>query len=316
MNDYDKYYNTLNLSKEATLNDIKKAYRQLSIKHHPDKNNNCDNEQFNKINDAYTQLTNNFDTIHEKINNNHNHNHNSLINNIHNNHNNLNHNNLNHNNLNHNNLNHNNLNHNNHSLMNNHTLMSNHCFNDDYYNHNIKNYEDIIHNLNINYAEAYYGCNKPIIVERNITINNIISHEKETLYIQIPKGIDNNEIIILQNKGNLYINNGQNNYSNIKIIICLNKYEKFERNGLDLIYIKTISLKEALIGFNFTLNHINNKNYKITSYEVVNLNYEKIIKDLGFMREAFIGNLVIKFDIVFPTIISPETKKLLQNVEI
>ena len=34
------------------------------------------------------------------------------------------------------------------------------------------------------------------------------------------------------------------------------------------------------------------------------------------MREAFIGNLVIKFDIVFPTIISPETKKLLQNVEI
>ena len=55
--------------------------------------------------------------------------------------------------------------------MNNHTLMSNHCFNDDYYNHNIKNYEDIIHNLNINYAEAYYGCNKPIIVERNITIN-------------------------------------------------------------------------------------------------------------------------------------------------
>ena len=57
MHDYDKYYNILNLSKEATLNDIKKAYRQLSIKHHPDKNNNCDNEQFNKINDAYTQLT-------------------------------------------------------------------------------------------------------------------------------------------------------------------------------------------------------------------------------------------------------------------
>ena len=288
MHDYDKYYNILNLSKEATLNDIKKAYRQLSIKHHPDKNNNCDNEQFNKINDAYTQLTNNFDTIHEKINNN--------LQNYH-----------------QKNNNHNNLNHYlNHSLINN--PMNNHCFNDDYYHNTIKNYEDIIYNLNINYVEAYYGSNKPIIVERKRIINNIISNEKETLYIQIPKGIDNNEIIILQNKGNLYINNGQNNYSNIKIIICLNNHEKFERNGLDLIYNKTISLKEALIGFSFTLNHINSKNYKITSYEVINFNYEKIIKNLGFMREAFTGNLVIKFNIVFPTIISPETKKLLENV--
>ena len=53
---YDYYYNILNLSKNATLNDIKKAYRQLSIKFHPDKNKNCDPEQFNKINEAYSKL--------------------------------------------------------------------------------------------------------------------------------------------------------------------------------------------------------------------------------------------------------------------
>jgi len=63
MNDCDKYYNILNLSKNATLNDIKKAYRQLSIKYHPDKNNNCDSSQFNKISEAYIQLTNNFNSI-------------------------------------------------------------------------------------------------------------------------------------------------------------------------------------------------------------------------------------------------------------
>ena len=51
---YDNYYNILNLSKNANLNDIKKAYRQLSIKFPPDKNLNCDSEQFNKINEDGT----------------------------------------------------------------------------------------------------------------------------------------------------------------------------------------------------------------------------------------------------------------------
>ena len=53
---YDNYYNILNLSKNANINDIKKAYRQLSIKFHPDKNNTNDSEQFNKLNDAYSKL--------------------------------------------------------------------------------------------------------------------------------------------------------------------------------------------------------------------------------------------------------------------
>jgi DnaJ-class molecular chaperone len=265
----------------------------MSIKYHPDKNGNINSEQFNKINEAYSILVTNYDSIKqnekkqelEYLNK-------SLIANA------------NHSNVNHSNANHSNVNHNNANID---TLISK------YANSINSNYEDIIINLTLNYIEAYNGCNKPIIVERKISVNNVIGHEKETLYVQIPKGIDNNEIITLVNKGNSYVNNGVS-HSNVKIIIQLIKHEVFERIGLDIIYIKSISLKEALLGFSFMLNHINGKSYNITCTEIIYFNYEKIKTNMGFIRDNFVGNLIIKFNIIFPSSLSLETKKKLETL--
>ena len=298
---YDIYFSILNITRDSTLNDIKKAYRLMSIKHHPDKNGNASSEQFNKINEAYSILMSNYDSIklaekkqdQEYVNKTLVNNPNYLANvaNVAN-------------------CYANNANNANNCYANNHandTMISK------YANAINRNYEDIIINLALNYNEAYNGCNKPINVERKINVNNIIGHEKETLYVQIPKGIDNNEIITLVNKGNSYVANGVS-HSNVKIIIQLIPHELFERNGLDIIFIKSISLKEALLGFSFMLNHINNKSYNITCTEIIHFNYEKINPAMGFMRDNFVGNLIIKFNILFPTSLSLETKKQLATL--
>lgn len=52
----DDYYNILNLNKNCTREDIKKRYRKLSLKHHPDKNGGEGSEEFRKINEAYEVL--------------------------------------------------------------------------------------------------------------------------------------------------------------------------------------------------------------------------------------------------------------------
>ena len=286
---YDIYFNILNVSRSATLNDIKKAYRLLSIKHHPDKNGNSSGDMFNKINDAYSILTRNYDIIkrnekkqvNELVNSSTTNSGNSA------------------------------------NVSGNSGISGNSCANSGantmIYKYTNPCYEDIIINLTLNYNEAYNGCNKPIIVERKIIVNNVIGHEKETLYVQIFKGIDNNEIITLVNKGNSYVNNGVS-HSNVKIIIALKPHELFQRNGLDILYIKSISLKDALIGFSFMLNHINNKSYNISCSEIVHFNYEKIINNMGFMRDSFVGNLIIKFNILFPTSLSLDTKKQLAKL--
>lgn len=53
------YYSTLGVSKNATAEEMKKAFRQLAMKYHPDRNpdNKESEEKFKEINEAYTCLS-------------------------------------------------------------------------------------------------------------------------------------------------------------------------------------------------------------------------------------------------------------------
>lgn len=160
----------------------------------------------------------------------------------------------------------------------------------------------------VTYYQAYKGCVLPIEIQRKIYTSEIstsFTNEIETIYINIPKGIDNNEILFFPEKGDIV----GNNHGELKVTIKLEANNLYKRNGLDLIYIKSLTLKEALCGTVFNIEHFNDKVYKIsTQGHVVSSTNEQRIPDLGFQRMdcSPIGDLVVNFEIEFPEKLSQE----------
>jgi len=153
--------------------------------------------------------------------------------------------------------------------------------------------------INITLKESFDGINYPIEIERWIMTNNLKVFEKEKIYVEVPKGIDSGEILQISNKGNVI---NDTNKGDIKIFITVENDTVFIRSGLNLVYNKTISLKEALTGFKFDFKYLNDKTFAINNEDknIIKPNYQKEIRGMGMERKGIKGNLIIKFHISFP----------------
>ena len=179
--------------------------------------------------------------------------------------------------------------------------------------HSIQKPSPIIKTLTITLEQSYNGLTYPLQIERWIMINNEKRIEKEKLYINIKKGVDTGEIIILKEKGNII---NERLKGDIKLRIKVENKSNMKREGINLIYKKTISLKESLTGFTFDIKHINNKIYTINNEggNIIPTNYVKEIPNLGMTRQQTTGKLIIKFDVIFPETLTKDQIKSLKEI--
>ena len=169
-------------------------------------------------------------------------------------------------------------------------------------------------NIKITLEQSYFGGNHPITIERQKIMNNIRSTEMISINITIPQGINDGEVIVLENQGH-----SMNDTIRGDIRICFEiiKNDNFNRKGNDLYYQVNISLKEAICGFNITIHHINGKTLSInnnTNPTVIKPNYIKTVPNLGMIRDGQTGNLIIEFTVEFPDKYSQETVGLLKDL--
>jgi DnaJ-class molecular chaperone len=172
--------------------------------------------------------------------------------------------------------------------------------------------ETINKQISISLDQCYNGCVYPIHIERTITKNNETEQESETIYVNIPSGINSGETIVLHEHGNIF----NSIKGPVHINIQVSKHDIFIRDGLDLILNKQISLKESLCGFIIEINHLNGKKFSInntTNVSVIKPNFKKIFQGLGMKRETTNGNLIVNFTIEFPDELTTEQIELLKT---
>ena len=291
----ENYYDILGLTENATFDEIKKSYRALSLKYHPDRNpnDNTSKEKFQQISSAYEILSDiqskkDYDMkqknsypfyqdigmgmgMRPDIN-----------------------------------------------------QMFNHMFNGG--NINISSgfkmnftqsqfYKPtpalIIKHISIKIEQVFNDVILPIEIERNITKNNRNTIEKATIHIQIHKGIDDGENIVYKEYGNIL----DDIKGDIQVIIKVIPNPNFYRKGLDLFYNQKISLKQALCGFNFDFNHLNSLTYQLNNDgNIIYQNYTQKIPGIGLTRDGHTGFLLINFIVEFPDKLSDEQKNKIKDI--
>jgi DnaJ-class molecular chaperone len=312
----ESFYSVLGVSKQASKDEIKKAYRTLQMKFHPDRNIGSEeaHTMTQKINEAYETLSDDqkraeYDMMQSnpfmRMNSHGPHNevpideifqmmfggfggpgirifHGGS--------------NMNMNNMNMNNMNNMNMNNMNMNIMN-----------------NMNKPVPIIHSLSLSLEQVYKGGSFPVEIERWVLENNTKMFEHETVYVDVSPGIDDHEIIILRDRGNVI---SEHCKGDIKITIVLTNTTPFKRIGLDLVIEKKITLKESLCGFSFEIDHINGKNYTLNNQKgkIIPPEYKKIYNDMGMIRGENRGNMIIHFHVEFPEMMTMEQIDALSGV--
>jgi DnaJ-class molecular chaperone len=171
----------------------------------------------------------------------------------------------------------------------------------------------IIKNVFISLEQAYKGDQVPVQIERWLFEDGIRKCENETLYIPIAKGTDDKEMIILRDKGNVMDSNLK---GDVKIVITIQNTTIFKREGLNLHMEREITLKDSLCGFDFIINHISGKQLRFNSDAGSPLKdgLVKVIPGFGMERENNKGNLCIKFNVKYPEKLTGEQISRLKEI--
>ncbi|GLT77726.1 hypothetical protein SLA2020_492870 [Shorea laevis] len=140
--------------------------------------------------------------------------------------------------------------------------------------------------------------------------------EKKVLEVIVEKGMRNGQKITFPGEADEAPDTVT---GDIVFVLQQKEHSRFKRKGEDLFVEHTLSLGEALCGFQFVLTHLDGRQLLIKSNpgEVVKPDSYKAINDEGmpiYQRSFMKGKLYIHFTVDFPDSLSPDQVKTLEAV--
>ncbi|XP_055387351.1 dnaJ protein homolog 1-like [Condylostylus longicornis] len=174
----------------------------------------------------------------------------------------------------------------------------------------------IEHDLYVTLEEVYKGCTKKMKISRNvIQPSGVTKKEDKFLKISIQPGWKSGTKVTFQKEGDQVHGKVP---SDIIFIIRDKPHSLFKREGSDLRFTARLTLKQALCGVIFEVPTLSGDKLRIsTMQEIIKPNTVKRIQGYGlpFPKDVSrFGDLLIAFDIQFPEKLTPTQKDLLRDM--
>lgn len=136
----------------------------------------------------------------------------------------------------------------------------------------------------------------------------------KTIKVKIPAGIDNGMIMRVAGEGNSGTNGGPNGDLHLHIKVKPHKY--FRREDNDLIFDLPISVFDAILGHEYSIDLIDGTQETIKIKPGTQVNEKIILKGKGVpsVKGYNVGNLYINLNIMIPTKLSKEQKEIFEKL--
>ncbi|MBD0822835.1 DnaJ C-terminal domain-containing protein [Aestuariibaculum marinum] len=145
--------------------------------------------------------------------------------------------------------------------------------------------------------------------KRTLTVND------KNIRITIPAGVENGQVIKIKGHGGKGINGGPN--GDLYIQFSIENHSKFKRDKSDLYVTVDLDIYKALLGGDITVDTFNGKVKLSVKPETQNGTKVKL-KGKGFpkyKKEGQFGDLIITYNIKLPTKLSEKEKVLIQQLQ-
>lgn len=163
--------------------------------------------------------------------------------------------------------------------------------------------------------ELYAGATKKMKISRNVLRpHGRLAQESEILTIDIKPGWKKGTKITFPDKGNEAVNLLP---ADLVFVIDEKPHPVYERDGNDLILHYKIQLVDALAGTTVTLRTLDGRDLTVSLPDVVTPGYELVVANEGMpiaRERGKKGNLRIKFDVSFPPRLSAEQRIAIRRI--
>ncbi|XP_051903425.1 dnaJ homolog subfamily B member 13 [Hippocampus zosterae] len=169
--------------------------------------------------------------------------------------------------------------------------------------------------LHLSLDDLFHGCTKKIKISRRVMNDDGYTSgiKDKILSIDVKPGWKEGTKVIFSKEGD----QGPNKIpADIVFIVRQKAHPQFKRQNNDLIYKAQISLAMALTGCSVNVETLDGRLLNIPINDIVHFTYQKVVTGEGMplsQNPSQRGNLILTFGIQFPERLSPDRKDLIKQ---